>query len=116
MRIHHIAMRTKQLARLEPFYADLLGLPVVHRDGTRSVWLRAGDSILMLEEADEGEPTVPLRTMELVAFAVHLDELERYKRLLGAHGVAIEAETAYTVYFRDPDGRRIGLSHFPGVA
>jgi len=27
--------------------------------------------------------------------------------------VPIEAETRFTIYFRDPDGRKVGLSHFP---
>jgi catechol 2,3-dioxygenase-like lactoylglutathione lyase family enzyme len=114
MRIHHIAMRTRGLAALESFYASVLGLPVVQRDGARSVWLRAGEALLMLEQADDGEPLVPEGTRELVAFAVHKDDAERYRRILETNEVVIEGETAYTIYFRDPDGRRVGLSHFPG--
>ena len=32
---------------------------------------------------------------------------------LASSGIAIEARTEFTLYFRDPDGRRIGLSHYP---
>jgi hypothetical protein len=28
-------------------------------------------------------------------------------------GIAIEAETPHTIYFRDPDGRRVALSDYP---
>ena len=28
-------------------------------------------------------------------------------------GVAIEDRTAFTLYVRDPDGRRVGLSSYP---
>ena len=114
MRIHHLAMRTLKLARLESFYAETLGLPVIQRDGARSVWLRAGDAILMIEQAEASEPPIPAMGMDLVAFAVHVDDVERYRRILIENQIETESETAYTIYFRDPDGRRIGISHFPG--
>src|SRR3954447_20929359 len=114
MRIHHLAMRTRRLVRLESFYTTVLGFSVIHRDGTRSVWLAAGDAIVMLEDADAGEPGIAPGTMELVAFAVGKEDVARHRRILAENNVAVEAETVYTIYFRDPDGRRIALSHFPG--
>jgi catechol-2,3-dioxygenase len=114
MRIHHIAMRTRQLTALETFYGGVLALPIVQRDGERSVWLRAGEALVMLEEAEDGEPPPPAGGMELLAFNVTVDDLTRFRAVLAENKIAIEAETAYTIYFRDPDGRRIGLSHFPG--
>lgn len=114
MHIHHIAMRTRDLPRLEQFYTQVLGLGVVQRDTTRSVWLRAGEAIVMLEAAEAKEPVVAAGSMELVAFRVHKDDVARYRNVLRAANVIIEAETMYTLYFRDPDGRRVGLSHFPG--
>ena len=90
MRVHHLAFRTRDLARLERFYTDLLGLHVARRDEERSVWLRAGGTLLMLEQADA----------------------DRWRRALAAAGVLIEDETGFTFYFRDPDGRRVALSHY----
>src|SRR5262249_46501272 len=109
MRIHHLALRTHDLSRLVAFYVDLLGFGVARRQEDRSVWLDAGDAILMLERADEGE-TITTPTMELVAFAIRPEEHAIYTERLERAGVAIEGATASTVYFRDPDGRRIGLS------
>lgn len=109
VRVHHVAFRTDDLPALERFYAGVLNLPVLRRNEERSLWLDAGGAILMLEKRDEGEPTVPAGSKELVAFAVSKAVIER----LEAERVPIEARTAYTLYVRDPDGRRIGLSSYP---
>ncbi len=106
--IHHLAFRTADLARLERFYVDVLGLAVARRS-ERSVWLEAGGTILMLERAEADEPAVPPGTMELVAFVASAAMKER----LAAAGVPVEARTAYSLYFRDPDGRRLGISSYP---
>jgi len=72
MRIHHLAFRTGDLARLEGFYVEALGLAVIRRNEARSVWLDAGGTLVMLEQRDEDEaPVAP--SQELVAFAVAPD-------------------------------------------
>ena len=107
MQIHHVALRTRDLARLEQFYASTLGLRVMRRDDARgSVWLDAGGTVLMLERAGADEPGVPAGTKDLVAFAV--DDKETWRGR-----VAVEAETEHTLYFRDPDGRRVAVSSYP---
>ena len=112
MRVHHIALRTRDLPRLEAFYAGVLGLAVARRNEERSVWLRAGEAILMLERAEPTEPDVPPGAMEMVAFAIGPEMRATCKERLFARGIPLEAETPYTLYFRDPDGRRVGLSHY----
>ena len=104
-------MRTQDLERLERFYVAVLGFGVVRRDSSRgSVWLDAGGAVLMLERAEEGEPAVDPTSKELVAFAI--DTKFAWQARLATAGVPIEGETAYTLYFRDPDGRRIGVSAY----
>jgi glyoxylase I family protein len=112
MRIHHIALRTADVARLERFYVDVLGLPVAARHGDRSVWLDADGVFVMLEKAGEDEPGISARTMELVAFGIEADKLSACLGKLATAGVGVEACTEYTLYFRDPDGRRVALSHY----
>jgi catechol 2,3-dioxygenase-like lactoylglutathione lyase family enzyme len=107
MKIHHVALRTRDLARLEAFYVGALGLRVLRR-AARSVWLEAGDAIVMLEMREADEPDVSVGTMEMVAFAITPAERAKFARSL-----PIEAETRFTLYTRDPDGRRVGLSHYP---
>jgi catechol 2,3-dioxygenase-like lactoylglutathione lyase family enzyme len=99
-------MRTRDVAQLERFYSGVLELPVVKRDDARgSVWLDAGGTMLMVERASEGEPAVSPASRELVAFAVESIEPWRAR-------VAVEAQTAHTLYFRDPDGRRVAVSDY----
>ena len=112
MRIHHLALRTGDLARLERFYVGALGLAVTRRSEGRSLWLDAGGAVVMLElrDADE-EPVRPSK--ELVAFAIAPDSRALVLARLAAASVVVEASTEFTLYVRDPDGRRIGLSSYP---
>jgi catechol 2,3-dioxygenase-like lactoylglutathione lyase family enzyme len=113
MRLHHLAFRTRDLARLERFYVEGLGLAVVRRQEARSVWLDADGALLMLELSEVDEPSPALGTKELVAFAVAADSRALYTERLTRAGVRVEASTDFTLYVRDPDGRRIGLSSYP---
>jgi glyoxylase I family protein len=115
VRIHHVAFRTKDLPRLLGFYTESFGFSVV-RSTDSGVWLDAGGAILMLERASPEEPDVPLGSMEIVVFAMAATERASYVEKLAVRGVAIEGETGFSIYFRDPDGRRLGLSHFPEPA
>jgi catechol 2,3-dioxygenase-like lactoylglutathione lyase family enzyme len=113
MRIHHIALRTRDVARLARFYVEVLGL--MPREGVARdrVWLDCAGTLLMLEPASETEPEIDPRSLELVAFAILPGDRARLEARLAAGGVSVEARTAFTLYFRDPDGRRVALSHYP---
>jgi catechol 2,3-dioxygenase-like lactoylglutathione lyase family enzyme len=113
VRIHHLALRTRNLERLERFYVDVLGLKVTKHDASRAAWLDAEGTFVVLEEASEAEPEVAASGRDFVAFAIPVKKRAEYKERLQARGVTIEEESAYTIYIRDPDGRRIGLSHYP---
>src|SRR5690348_4003618 len=107
MRVHHVALRTKQLARLVRFYRDVLGLRVT-RETPRSTWLAMGRAILMIERAEKKEPSIPRNTKEFLCFGVRTKrDVSRLKAR-----VRVEDETEFTVYFRDPDGRRVGISRY----
>ncbi len=104
-------MRTSDLARLERFYVEVVGLTLLRRDDARgSVWVDAAGSIVMLERAEVDEPNPARGAKDLVAFAV--DDKETWRAKLEGAGVAIEDETVHTLYFRDPDGRRLAVSTF----
>jgi catechol 2,3-dioxygenase-like lactoylglutathione lyase family enzyme len=113
MRVHHIALRTRHVEALVAFYRELLRLPVVREQPGYSVWLGLEQAVLMIERADEGEPATPAATRELLAFAVEAAERSRIAADLQARGLAVEERTAHTLYFRDPDGRRVGVSTYP---
>jgi catechol-2,3-dioxygenase len=113
-KIHHVALRTKSIASLEAFYAGVLGLDVIKRDEDRSVWLALGDAVLMIERAGDDERTIDARsaTLDMMAFAIEEKDHARYVQKLCEAKIAIESESAFTLYFRDPDGRRVGLSFY----
>lgn len=108
VRLHHLAFRTRDLATVERFYVDVLGFAVTRRS-ERSVWLDAAGTILMLERAEPGEATA--HAMELTCFAIAPDAYAA----LAPRLPPLEGRTAATVYFRDPDGRRVGLSAYPAT-
>jgi hypothetical protein len=108
MRIHHLALRVRDLDAAAAFYSGLLRFPELKRDA-RSVWLRAGDTVLMLEREIRGKGPES-GSGHLLAFAVeNVSEWE--ERLIGA-GVPIVDRTSHTLYFQDPDGHRVGLSAY----
>lgn len=111
MRVHHVAFRTKKLARLARFYREVVGLRVV-RETQRSVWLDAGGTIVMLERAARAEPRVPRASLELVCFAARSKKDLAARRAQVERHARVEGETDYTFYFRDPDGRRVGFSRY----
>lgn len=113
MRIHHLAFRTADVPRLEHFYSTVLGLAVLRRDEPRSVWLDAAGTIVMLEQRDTAEPAPDLASKELVCFAIAAEQHAAVRARLLSERIAIEAHTACTLYFRDPDGRRVGVSSYP---
>lgn len=111
--LHHLALRVTDLGRAEDFYAGLLGLPLRarhhHEDGTpRALWLDLGPGVvLMLELALRGRGESH-GSAHLLALAV--DDLAAWeRRLAGAH-IPIDDRSAYTLFVRDPDGNRVGLS------
>jgi glyoxylase I family protein len=109
--IHHLALRSRDPAATEHFYVSVLGLKILERHDERgSVWLEASGAVVMVERAEDGEPVIAAGTRELVAFAI--DDLPAWRRRLAEAGVEIEGETPYTLYVRDPDGRRVGLSTY----
>lgn len=122
--VHHLAVLVGDLGRAERFYVDVLGCAVERRweddrGGPRSVWVSLGSSAFLALELSsdrraaraDGAPgwhCVALR----IEPAARPEWLERLRE----HGVTVERESAFTVYFRDPDGNLLGLSHWPEPA
>jgi catechol 2,3-dioxygenase-like lactoylglutathione lyase family enzyme len=119
VRIHHLALRTANVPRLEAFYRDVVGLAPARDDrgeSAESVWLLAGETRVMLERLGPGEPMTPEGSMELTAFAILTTERAAFEERLARSGIPVEQRTDFTLYFRDPDGRRVGVSHYPDGA
>ncbi len=112
MAIHHIAFRVGDLEQSTAFYREMLALRVRRDASPRAVWLAIdADAVLMLEKRPAGEATTPPDSMDLVAFRVEAAEKARIRALCIDRG-CFDGETEHTVYLRDPDGRRIGVSTY----
>ncbi|WP_437289989.1 VOC family protein [Sorangium sp. So ce406] len=119
--VHHLAVVVRDLGRAEAFYAGVLGLPVVRRwtdesGAPRSVWLElGGGAFLAVERAAVDGPTRADEApgWHCVALGITPSEREAWRRRLAARGVAIERESAYSMYARDPEGNLVALSHYP---
>jgi catechol 2,3-dioxygenase-like lactoylglutathione lyase family enzyme len=122
--VHHLAVVVRDLAGAEAFYGGVLGLGVVRRwaddhGAPRSVWLAlGGGAFLAVERAGEGTPARPrdAEGWHCVALGIAREDRGRWKDRLAAAGVAVERESAFTLYVRDPEGNLIGLSHWPDAA
>ncbi len=117
MRVHHLAFRTKQVTKVVSFYRTVIGLEALRTRKSpngkiQSVWLNAAGTIVMIELAAKREPRIPSKSLELVAFALPKAHMAAARKRLLQKRIRIEAETNFTIYFRDPDGRRVGLSTY----
>jgi catechol 2,3-dioxygenase-like lactoylglutathione lyase family enzyme len=120
---HHLAIQCVDLAAQERFYREVLGLPVLRRwpreeGGDRSVWLGVGGGFLALERAEEAAaaPTEwrdDRAGLHLLALGIPAGERAAWEDRLATLAVPVVHRTRWTIYVRDPEGNRIGLSHHP---
>ncbi len=135
--LHHVAIQSKQREKLVQFYGDVLGLPKI-REQPHSVWFDVGGIILMIEDCpvleapttlDEAAigtaPSQPKSASvhsqrwktdrvgyHLCALRISADDKPAWRTHLQHAGVVIDMESQYTLYIFDPDGNRVGLSHY----
>jgi glyoxylase I family protein len=123
---HHLAIQVRSLEETAAFYRRILGLAERERhhrpDGTlRSIWLdvpgTSGGFLALEEAACEPARDDPFRTDRAgpLLLALRIDAKERATVLaeLERLGVPVVHQTRWTVYFRDPEGNRLALSHHP---
>ena len=109
--IHHLALRVRDCEISARFYESAIGLLEMRRiqrgDELHAVWLRAGETVLMLERVLRGEGEAAGSGHVLVFPA---NDLATSEERLQSHGIRVNDRTPSTLYFEDPDGHRVGLS------
>lgn len=115
MPVHHLALRTPSPHDLAAFYAAALDLPELRRNddaaGLYSVWLDLGGAILMVERGARGGPAAAGWDALLLRAAPGSGAA--WAARVEAAGGAPDGRTTYTLYARDPDGNRFGVSSYP---
>lgn len=130
--LHHFAHRCKDAEETRQFYEDVLGLPLFHiiqsdhvpstgeycpythiffrmRDGSCIAFFDLGDDV-----AAEKSPNTPEWVNHIALRVDTVDELERVKARLQAHGHEVIGVTDHeifkSIYFFDPNGIRVELT------
>ena len=126
--VHHLAIQVRDLTASERFYCDTLGLAVLRRwpaadgAGERSIWVDTGDGAFLALEATTAAPRTPdgdaaappyPAGLHLVALRIEAGDRQAWQERFAHAGVAVYHQTAFTIYVRDPEGNRVGLSHYP---
>ena len=125
---HHQALQVVDLPAMERFYRGLFELPVLKRwpdgaGGERSIWLGLDGGFLALEQAPEEllrPPSVPYLAREIgfyvLALRIPVSERGAWEARLTKAGIAVERRTAFSLFFRDPEGNRLAVSHHPDTS
>lgn len=108
------------IAALERFYCDIIGLEVILRAADRLIALRCGHSTLLLfdPEVTRDDGAVPGHGADgagHVAFVIEDGDRDAWRTHLERHGVSIEREMAWdeggvSIYVRDPAGNSVELA------
>jgi catechol 2,3-dioxygenase-like lactoylglutathione lyase family enzyme len=122
-RVLETCLYASDLDAAERFYAGVLGLEPHSREPERHVFLRCGESMVLIFNPDRtataagfvGGVAVPAhgaRGPGHVAFSIPDGELSAWREKLHAAGVGIEAEIAWpnggrSIYVRDPAGNSV---------
>ncbi len=128
--VHHVAIAVRDLGGLEAFYTGVLGLPILRRwpmagdeKRDRSIWLDLGNGAFLAlervateEGAREGAPVERAHGYLMIALRITPAARPAWEARLAAAGVAVVDRTAFTLYIADPEGNRVGLSHWPDAA
>jgi catechol 2,3-dioxygenase-like lactoylglutathione lyase family enzyme len=119
MRAHHIAIYTRDLPRLEAFYTQMLGFPVVRRwDDAGIVFVDAGGLWIELTRQDAPDDGTRPRALDqgvgINHLALRVDHVDQAFQHLAGIGVRVLAAPAdyrnvRVAFLADPDGNVLEL-------
>lgn len=120
--LNHLALKVHDIELCSKFYSDILSLKIISTqnddDGKlRAVWFDLGGPILMIEQGGRDRNFLKKQTEEdgwhLIALSIPKSERSLWKEKLCDAGIPIVNESSYSIYFNDPEGNRLALSHYP---
>jgi catechol-2,3-dioxygenase len=119
-RIFETVLYAEDLAAVEQFYRDAVGLEVIGR-GDQAVVFRCGGGVLLIFDPRKSRaigrdvPSHGTSGVGHVAFATKPEDLVAWRKQLGEAGISIELEMDWeeggrSIYFRDPAGNVVELA------
>ena len=127
--LHHIAIVSHNPARLAKFYQNLFDLENASPPdpGTTSTWLELeGGTLLMFEKSTriahdlESDPDPVLKDfsekapgIHLISFGIEIQSRTVWEQRLLQMGIPLAHQSPFSLYFLDPEGNRLCLSHYP---
>ena len=117
--VHHVALLCADVERTVRFYQELLEFPLTeifeNRDykGSNHFFFDIGNGNLLaffdFPGLDVGPYAEVLGGLHHIAISVEPERWQRLRAKLDDAGVAYQAESGTSIYFRDPDGARLEL-------
>lgn len=106
--IHHIALGTESVSEMANFYSKIPGLQKEREflyegeERLRSVWILAGSTRIMIEDGKKQASR---------ALVFPLKRESKWREFLEIQELL--DGTQFTLYFKDTDGNRLGVSNYP---
>ncbi len=114
--LHHIAIKVCSLKKSREFYEKVFGWSVFdvktdEHQSPRAYWYKLGEVIFMIETGGK-LLTLGAESKGVIAFTISKSEREKFLRHLKNLNISITHESEFSIYFNDPDGNRLALSHY----
>ena len=121
--IRHVALRVRDLARMEAFYRDVLGYVEEWRPSPEELYMTRGSDNLALHVGapEQGEPHES-RLDHIGLLMGQAGDVDAWAAWLESRGVALDTrprthrDGARSFYARDPEGNRIQFLWHPPIA
>ncbi|MGC1241101.1 MAG: VOC family protein [Chryseosolibacter sp.] len=125
LKIKETCLYVHDLARAKDFYHETLGLPVINYVEDKHLFLRVGQSVLLLfnPEDSKGKTSPPGHFgggKQHFAFEVNRSDYEDYKQMILEKGIEIIDEITWktgmrSFYFNDPEGNVLEILPEGGI-
>ncbi|HVK38972.1 MAG TPA: VOC family protein [Candidatus Kapabacteria bacterium] len=112
LRLGHIELFVADPVGSMPFYRDALGFELVEVQGDKVVWLKSGDTELLLRPGANDTPAGNYQRAP-IAMVLYTDDLTATTDRLAEHGIQIRGNDGPgCLTFTDPDGHWLQLVEF----
>lgn len=121
--MRHVALRVKDLAAMEFFYIDLMGMTVEWRPDADNVYLTSGNDNVALHVVPERLAEASQQSLDHIGFIIpQIDDVSVWYEFLLENDVMMKTEPrthrdgARSFYCYDPDGNVVQIIYHPPIS